>query len=107
MRYLAVRAGTPKHGFESRWGYQNHSYYYKGFRDTFRLRATTEPFSFLADEPPEGVRRVGVSVRVYVQITLGRDSDRVMAETLTHNLEDDARLSAEAGVRVAQPVQQV
>jgi hypothetical protein len=23
--------------------------------------ATAEPFSFLADEPPEGIRRVGVS----------------------------------------------
>jgi hypothetical protein len=66
--------------------------------------ATAESFS-LPDEPAEGVRRDGVSIRLHMQITLGRDSDRGIAQALTHDFERGACLSAETAVRVAQPVQ--
>ncbi len=64
------------------------------FQPPSNKSATAEPFSSLADELSEGVRRVGVSVRVHVQIALGRNPDRGVAEALTYDFEGDARVSA-------------
>ena len=77
-----VRPGPP-YDISNPAGATKFSLFYKGFRNTIWLRLTEvqqPPFSFLADEPAEGVRRVGVSVRVRVQTTLGRDSDRGVTE---------------------------
>jgi hypothetical protein len=43
--------------------------------DAVQQRATTEPSSVLAGEPPERVDRVHVFVRAHAQIALGRDPD--------------------------------